>query len=220
MRSFICFFFFFFFSAQNASNNKSNHVRWLFWQLPIDDYMHATRRMSFSYIPTDVSATSALSLWLVMYCICLLTSLFIYRCLACNHGWHETPWCKLWRVNIPISLPAFAATETWIRASHVTHTSYWCERQQTGCSQNTKKEILYKIVAAYLLWSYVDTQCTCPPAKGENLTRRQLLSQWCSEFLQLDMKPFPNEDWLKSLFLVLTFVDLDDYLEGSKSDSC
>lgn len=125
---------FFFFSAQNASNNKSNHVRWLFWQLPIDDFMHATRRMSFSYIPTDVSAMSALSVWLVMYCICLLTSLFIYRCLACNHGWHETPWCKLWRVNIPISLPAFAATETWIRARHVTHTSYWWERQQTGCS--------------------------------------------------------------------------------------
>ena len=136
MRSFICFFFcFFFFSiAENASYNKSNHDRWLFWQPAIDNYLNATRRMSFTYIPTDVSAMSALSVWLVMYCICLLTSLFIYRCLACNHGWHETPWCKLWRVNIPISLPAFAATETWIRARHVTHTSYWWERQQTGCS--------------------------------------------------------------------------------------
>lgn len=128
------FFFLFFFIAENASYNKSNHDRWLFWQPAIDNYLNTTRRMSFTYIPTDVSAMSALSVWLVMYCICLLTSLFIYRCLACNHGWHETPWCKLWRVNIPISLPAFAATETWIRARHVTHTSYWWERQQTGCS--------------------------------------------------------------------------------------
>lgn len=53
-------------------------------------------KQNFLLYPQRLSAmTVLLSGWLVLYCICLLTSLFIYRCLACNHCWHGTPWCKL-----------------------------------------------------------------------------------------------------------------------------
>lgn len=75
--------------------------------------------------------TFPLSLWLVVCCICLLTSWFIYWCLAWNHGWHGIPWCKWKQVNIPVSLPAAAALETWISAVNVTPASCWWERTNT-----------------------------------------------------------------------------------------
>lgn len=71
------------------------------------------------------------SLWLVVHCICLLTSWFIYWCLAWNHGWHGIPWCKRKQVNIPVSLPAAAAPETWISAVNATQASCWWERTDT-----------------------------------------------------------------------------------------
>lgn len=75
--------------------------------------------------------TFLLSLWLVVRCICLLTSWFIYWCLAWNHGWHGIPWCQWKQVNIPVSLPAAAAPETWISAVHVTQATCWWERTNT-----------------------------------------------------------------------------------------
>lgn len=93
----------------------------------------------FHYLTGWVSVTSLklsgvtfpLSLWLVLHCICLLTSCFIYWCLAWNHGWHGIPWCKRKRVNILVSLPAAAAPETWISAVNVTQASCWWERTNT-----------------------------------------------------------------------------------------
>lgn len=86
---------------------------------------------SLSHPRTLSGMTFLLSLWLVVRCICLLTSWFIYWCLAWNHGWHGIPWCKWKQVNIPVSLPAAAALETWISAVNVTPASCWWERTNT-----------------------------------------------------------------------------------------
>lgn len=86
---------------------------------------------SLSHPRTLSGMTFPLSLWLFVRCICLLTSWFIYWCLAWNHGWHGIPWCKWKQVNIPVSLPAAAALETWISAVNVTPASCWWERTNT-----------------------------------------------------------------------------------------
>lgn len=85
-----CFFCFVFRSAQNAFNQMTvltTAKRRLYKQNSEDEFLLYPQRLS--------AMTVLLSGWLVLHCICLLTSLFIYRCLACNHCWHGTPWCKL-----------------------------------------------------------------------------------------------------------------------------
>lgn len=80
------FFVLFFGSAQNAFNQMTvltTAKRRLYKQNSEDEFLLYPQRLS--------ATTVLLSGWLVLYCICLLTSLFIYRCLACNHCWHGTP---------------------------------------------------------------------------------------------------------------------------------
>lgn len=90
-----------------------------------------SRDESLSHPRTLSGMTFPLSPWLVVRCICLLTSWFIYWCLAWNHGWHGIPWCKWKQVNILVSLPAAAALETWISAVNATPASCWWERTNT-----------------------------------------------------------------------------------------
>lgn len=76
--------------------HKMQLIKWLVLTTAKRRLYKQNSEDEFLLYPQRLSAmTVLLSGWLVLYCICLLTSLFIYRCLACNHCWHGTPWCKL-----------------------------------------------------------------------------------------------------------------------------
>lgn len=83
------FYYYYYLSVQNEFNQTAddcsdNCQQTIIWA-QLWGWVSATSTKS-------IAMTVLLSVWWVMYCICLLTSLCIYQCLACNHCRHGPSW--------------------------------------------------------------------------------------------------------------------------------
>lgn len=76
-----------------SSQRKAEGLFVVFFWVEVCNLTEITSSRKWLYLLA--CAWNILLVCLVMFCVCLLTSLFVYWWLACNHSWHQTSWCKL-----------------------------------------------------------------------------------------------------------------------------